>query len=377
MKKWIIYIGFFFTCFFCLDIQVQAAEGSMSLIEELELDKTYEEIEYSLEGLNISFKDIVNGIIRGENPLSVKMIGSMLYEKFLYEINESRKAVVTIILVSIIGILFTNFTNTFDSHQIADLSFYIIYLLVLVLLVNSFSIVLSVASQTVEKLLEFMQVLIPVYCMTVALASGSTTAVVFYEFTIFLIVVVQWLLKNLIMPLIQVYVILCLVNSLSKEDVLSRISGLLKKIINLMLKSLLGIVVGFNVVQGLIAPAADALKTTVLNRSISIIPGVGNTVNAVTDVILGSGILIKNSIGVAALIIICFICVVPMIKLGVFSFLYKFAAGIIQPLSDKRLQDSIESVGEGAELLFRVVFTAMILFLITITIVAASTNTMW
>lgn len=374
MKRWIVCMGMFLTLFFVFGIKAFAVDSSMSFLEELELDKIEENVDQTLEGVDLSFKDIVNGLLKGENPLSFKKIGDMLYQEFLLEINESRKAVISIIMVSIIGIFFTNFTNTFDSHQIADLSFYVIYLLVLVLLVNSFSVVLLVASETVEKLLEFMQVLIPAYCLTVALASGSTTAIVFYEFTILLIVVVQWLLKNLILPLIQVYVILCLVNSLSKEDVLSRISELLKKIINLLLKSLLGIVVGFNVVQGLIAPAADSLKKTVLNRSISIIPGVGNTVNAVTDVILGSGILIKNSVGVAALIIICFICVVPMIKLGIFSFLYKFAAGIIQPLSDKRLQDSIGSVGEGAELLFRVVFTAMILFLITITIITASTN---
>ena len=66
-------------------------------------------------------------------------------------------------------------------------------------------------------------------------------------------------------------------------------------------------VIGFSVIQSLIAPAVDAFRVSVLNKTAGIIPGVGGTINAVTEVIIGSSVLIKNSIGVAAMIILLLI----------------------------------------------------------------------
>ncbi len=53
--------------------------------------------------------------------------------------------------------------------------------------------------------------------------------------------------------------------------------------------------------------------------------------------------------------------------------MYKLAAALIQPVSDKRIIGCVESVGEGCRLLMQVVFTTGLLFLLTIVIVSAVT----
>ena len=139
-----------------------------------------------------------------------------------------------------------------------------------------------------------------------------------------------------------------------------------------ILKSLLAVVVGFNAVQGIIHPAIDSLKGGIFSRAAELIPGIGNAAGAVTDTILGSAVLIKNGIGAAGLIVIVLLCMAPLLKLGTLVLILELAAAIIQPVSDKRMVGCVAGVGDGIKLLFRVVFTVAVLFMLTIVVVAVS-----
>ena len=56
------------------------------------------------------------------------------------------------------------------------------------------------------------------------------------------------------------------------------------------------------------------------------------------------------------------------------AFMYKLAAALVQPVSDKRITGCIGSVSEGYELIVKVIFSTGILFLLTIAVVAVSTT---
>lgn len=103
------------------------------------------------------------------------------------------------------------------------------------------------------------------------------------------------------------------------------------------------------------------------------IPGVGDAIGGVTEVILGTAVLVKNSIGVAGMLICVLLCVGPVIQMAVMALMYKAVrAALAQPVSDKRLVNCMESVGEGCRLLLRMLFTVGVLFLLTIAIAAAA-----
>ena len=94
----------------------------------------------------------------------------------------------------------------------------------------------------------------------------------------------------------------------------------------------------------------------------------------VGQVLLGSGALIKNAIGTAALIFLILLCLVPLLKLGIISFLYQGAAAVVQPAADKRIVACISAVGNGTRLLLKLVLYTVILFLVTVAIVCAASN---
>ena len=72
-------------------------------------------------------------------------------------------------------------------------------------------------------------------------------------------------------------------------------------------------------------------------RLAQMIPGVGAGAGAISQMVMGSGILIKNTAGAAAVLVLLFMAAVPVIKLLVLMFLYYMAAAVMQPVCDKRL----------------------------------------
>lgn len=92
------------------------------------------------------------------------------------------------------------------------------------------------------------------------------------------------------------------------------------------------------------------------------------------DVVIGSAVVIKNSIGVVMLILLLAVCIVPLLKIFAIAMLLKLSATLLGIISDKRITACTDKVGNGSVLLFRTAGTALILFLITISVAAFTTN---
>ena len=257
---------------------------------------------------------------------------------------------------------------------VTEISFYMVYMLLLILLMKSFFILRDVSVDVIGEMMTFLKVLIPTFTMSMSFSGQITTAAGFYSMTFLLIYGMEWIMQYLVIPAVQIYVALELMNFLTEEELLSKMTDLLKSGIAWVMKLLFTVVVGINVVQNLLTPVIDTFKTSLIAKTAGMLPGLGASINAVTEIMVGSGIIIKNGIGIAAILIILILCAGPLIQVGVMTFLYKILAAIIQPISDKRMIGCISSVGEGGRLLEKAVVTTTVMFLVTIAMVTAATT---
>ena len=69
----------------------------------------------------------------------------------------------------------------------------------------------------------------------------------------------------------------------------------------------------------------------------------------------------RNCLGVVILFAFVAAGAGPVIHYGILSLIYRFLAAIAQPVSEKRIVDSLATMGEGCALLLRILFTAEIL----------------
>ena len=179
-------------------------------------------------------------------------------------------------------------------------------------------------------------------------------------------------MEKLLLPTVHLYVLLMLVNQMTKEDILSKMAGLFRQGTEMALKGMTAAVLGFNLVQGLIAPAVDGFKKDVVTKTAGMLPGVGQVFDSVSDLVLGAGVLIRNSIGAAGLVFLAVLCLIPLAKVALFAVSYQLAAAVVQPVSDSRIVACISSVGDGMVLLMKVMFTATLLFWLTLAVVCVA-----
>lgn len=352
----------------------QQEEAEETLLSEFDFDGIDRELKKLLPGEKMNFLETVKSLISGETEISVKLLGSLISDQLFYEFKYNRKALVHIMLIAVFAAVFTNFSNAFQSRQISEISFYMLYLLLITVCLNSFQVVLSDIGEKLTALTDFMRVLGPAYFLAVAISSGGGSAVVFYNLVLFLIYLVEMLVLNFILPLIHVYIVMKVLNELSAEEYLSKFAELIETSVTWIMKTLLTAVIGLNVVQGLISPVLDSLKRSVFTKGAEAIPVIGDALGGATEVVLGTAVLIKNGIGVAGAVVCIGICAAPVIQMAVMTFFYKLVAALLQPVSDKRIVGCIGSIGDGGQILIRVIFTVGLLFLLTIAVVAATTT---
>ena len=123
----------------------------------------------------------------------------------------------------------------------------------------------------------------------------------------------------------------------------------------------------------MLSPAIDAVKRSVLKGGGEAIPIIGDAIGGITEVMLGTAVLIRNGIGVAGAIICVVICLIPIVEMAGVVVLYRFMAAIVQPISEKRMVNCIGNMAESASLLLQIILTSCALFLIVIATVSVST----
>ena len=341
-------------------MQTEASTVS-DILEELDLSRVQRMLDQMLGEESFSMKDMLDGLIKGEKVLSEDTVQEMVHSFLFSGLEKEKSLLIKILLLILLSAVLANFADVFESGQIGDICFYIVYLLLFILLMDSFSSVTRSVQQTITWMAEFMRGLAPAYFLTISIAAGSSTAAVFYEGVLILTWLIQEVILNLLFPGACLYVLISLINNLSKEEMLGKMAELLDTAVSWGLKTLLGMVVGLQVVRGLIAPVVDTLKRSALGKAAGALPGVGNAVNMVTELVLTSAVLVRNCLGVVILFAFVAAGAGPVIHYGILSLLYRFLAAIAQPVSEKRIVDSLATMGEGCALLLRILFTAEIL----------------
>ena len=340
--------------------QTEASTVS-DILEELDLSRVQRMLDQMLGEESFSMKDMLDGLIKGEKVLSEDTVQEMVHSFLFSGLEKEKSLLIKILLLILLSAVLANFADVFESGQIGDICFYIVYLFLFFLLMDSFSSVTRSVQQTITWMAEFMRGLAPAYFLTISIAAGSSTAAVFYEGVLILTWLIQEVILNLLFPGACLYVLISLINNLSKEEMLGKMAELLDTAVSWGLKTLLGMVVGLQVVRGLIAPVMDTLKRSALGKAAGALPGVGNAVNMVTELVLTSAVLVRNCLGVVILFAFVAAGAGPVIHYGILSLLYRFLAAIAQPVSEKRIVDSLATMGEGCALLLRILFTAEIL----------------
>lgn len=381
--RWVWIFGVLFV--FLFSIQVFAGEDRAdSMFDAVEaalsgealpgMDEIEEYLRQESEMGALSFAELMKALGTGDSKTVISLCLQALQQGIFGELQGKEQMVGKLLALGLSGALFAGFSDVFSGGPMAETGFFLTYLMAFSLLAVVFGESVETAAAILSRQTQFMKLLLPSYFTAVVWSGAGLSSVAWYEAALFFIAAVQQLYGTLLLPLVRIYFLSVMAASMVKEDMLSRMMELLKMAVLWGSRSLLGLVLGFQLIQGMVLPYADSLKNAGMQKLLQAIPGLGEGAGAITKLMLGSGVLIKNTMGAAAVVFLLLCSLLPLARLLALYLIYRGVAALLQPVADKRLVTCISGVAQAQKMLLTVTSSALLLFVVTIALICQGTN---
>jgi stage III sporulation protein AE len=315
--------------------------------------------DFLLSGKDWSFKGLLTGLVRF----------------FFHEVLYNGKLLGSIIVLTVFSMILQSLQNAFEHNQVSKVAYAIVFMVLIVLAVDSFTVAVDAARTAIGRMIDFMLALVPLM-LTLLTSMGNLGSVAFFHpLIVFMIHVIGTVIYTLVFPLLFFSTVLSIVSCLSDKYKVNQLAGLLKKVSVTVMGALLAIFLGVISVQGGSAAVADgvALRTAKYITG-NFVPVIGRTISDAADTVMGASLLVKNTIGLAGVIILLMLCAFPALKILSLAFIYNFSAAVMQPLGNSPVIESLSNIGKTLIYIFAALAAVGLMFFLAITIIVASGN---
>lgn len=349
-----------------------------SLVTELTEQGEYKELTQTIEELlgtegDFDLGEYISQVVSGEEKISLNGIKSAVLQGIRAPFITLRREFVRLVAVILFTAVFTSFTRAFRNGQVAESGFYVSYLVLFSMLAAGYLAVSSIVMETLEKLLTFMQALVPVFCATLLVSTGSVTSGSAAAAMLMLLGIMDRLLISVLLPCTHIYMMIILANHLTGEEPLGKLAELVLKAIRLVLKGMLGLAAGVTGLQAMVAPVIDQTKRNSVVKVSEMIPGIGKLFSGVAETLFGAGNVLKSAVGTAGMIVILILCALPLCKVLLYVLCYRAGAAVVEPVADKRILNCLSDTAEGVTVLLQLMFTGAASLVLTLAVLVRAT----
>lgn len=322
---------------------------------------------------NFSLAKFFDDLRQGDINLHPVELGKTLLALLGKEVLESAPLIGKLLILAVLTAVLQQLQSAF-SGEVGKMAQILAYLVLMGIALATFQIAMNLASDSIQTMTGFMQTLLPVM-MTMLVAMGNlTTAALFKPIVLGSLTFLATLIKTVALPLFFLAAVLKLFNHISSEFKLSRLAGLLEFTGKLSLGIILTVFIGVMAVQGVTGGVADGVVLRTAKYSADLIPVVGKFFKDAVELVVTSGLLLKNALGIVAIIALALICLGPVVKLVAMILVFKISSALIEPLGQKELADTLQEMSKSLIFIFASVASVAIMFFMAIAVVVGSGN---
>lgn len=249
------------------------------------------------------------------------------------DISEAVQTCLRIVCVVMLGSILTSFAT--DRKITIQL---VMTVAIGILLMDSGDSLLQLGKNTVQKISEYGKLLLPILTGALATQGAVTTSTALYTGSMLFSTVLNAAVSKLMIPLLYLFLCVCIANSALADETLKRIQSFLKWLMTWSLKTILYLFTGYMSISGVISGTVDstALKATKLAIS-GAVPVVGNILSDASETILLSAGVVKNSVGAYGMLTILAFLVGPFFKIGIQYVITKCTAAVCAVFAQKEI----------------------------------------
>ncbi|MCA0970122.1 stage III sporulation protein AE [Halobacillus litoralis] len=370
---------------FCFPLSI-AAEPSTDVTPSLLDHVSTEELEESWQFINEEYGEFMPSYNLGSFKEFVENDGEVQSTdwfqgilKFLFqELMVNGKLLASLLLLTLFSTLLQSVQSSFENTAVSKIAYLVVYLVLISLALESFQQVIDYTLGSINRMSSFMIGLLPLLLGIMASFTHLMSISFFHPIIVALVQSSGLLVKYILIPLFASSALLLIMGSLNETYKVDQLAELLRKTGLAVMGVFLTIFLGVISVQGTVTAVQDGvtMKTARFVTG-NFVPVVGRLFTDATDTILGASLVLKNTLGLAGVVILLGIAIFPAIKVFAIAIIYKLAAALLQPLGDGPVIKAMDVVSRHIMYIFAaLLMVSMMFFLVIVIMVAASNITM-
>ena len=360
-----------------VDIEGFVLNEQLDLFDTGKLESFIEEVLEDNHALrDFSFRNIIAKIIRGEKIFEKDKLKDLIVDTFFSEIRLNLNFLAKILAIAFISGIITNLQGTFENSSVSQIANYVTYMVLAILIIASFYQLMEVVKVTINHMVRFMEIIMPILLTFLVIAGGPNTKILFHPMIIGAVNVIGVLVVNIIIPLIYFSFIVSILANLSDRAELKKISELGRQIITFIITAAFTIFIGIITIYGL-STKMDGISIRTAKFAVdNFVPIVGGFLSDAVETVIGSSAILKNGIGIIGLIILVIITILPLIKISILLLIYKVIGAVIEPIVSSNISNFFTDISKTLLLILISLVSVSIMFFITITIVVDTGNSL-
>ena len=372
MKKLYIYI--LTTIIVCL-LKLNNVNGQ--IIDYYDISPELSEIEGILEEnkntytnvLETTPKELIKDLLSGNFKFNLSNFINKIVRLLFREVIYNKNILVNLMMLAIFFAILKNMGSSFLNESISHIALYSCHIAMVSILIMCFNNCINIVKDLVNDVRVFSYSILPISTNLMITSGQITKGSVLRPFILYELSMVVGLIKKVILPLIYYGTILGILNNITDSIEVSRFGKLLKNIAKIISGFVLTIFIGVITIKGSMANCVDELTGKTAKYMFgTFIPVVGKYLADAAESVIGSLMLIKNVTGIASIIGILIICIMPILKLLSVVIILNILEVVLEPVTDKRLVNSVGEVSKSINGMIGIVFLLAFVVIISFTV---------
>ncbi len=315
--------------------------------------------------------NIVSGKMKADYGSILQYVGSAIGISIVKILPLVLSIIVSQILISIVS----GVKGSFSSHSVDTIvSFAGTALVSIMVTLQVFNLVRDVSS-FVSGLRTQMEAVFPIL-FTMMTALGASGSIAVYQPAVAMLSFsVTQLICAIALPMIIITIVFSIIGNLSPTTKLGGMSKFFVSTAKWILYTTFFIFLSFLSVQGITAAVSDSISVRSAKFALSkYVPVIGGYLSEGFNLILAGSVLIKNAVGLTAIIMI-FISAIPLlVSVIITSLSFKLSAALCEPFEGGKIGGLLNSVSSSVSLLSAIICGLTFLYFVFILLIILSGN---
>ena len=360
------------------NVEEKISQETKNQIELLEID----EIEQALDDIgeneftnNLSASDLIESIVDGKFTLSFQSIIEFSTKTIANSFLKVLPYICTILGIILLSSMINKLKSQNFSSGVSEIVFFATYTIMILVVSALVSIRIAECSNIISKINNQMSAVFPVLLTLMTSAGASASVKMYQPAVVALSGFVSTVFAYFLLPIVSVLFVVTIVSNLSDNVKLTKFEDFLSSIFKWSLGLVSTLFMAFLAIRGISSATKDGVSIRTAKYAIkNYVPIIGGYISEGFELVMVSSILIKNGVGILAMLLLFVTVLSPIVSIVVMSLSFKLVTAVTEPIADKKFCAFLSSVGKILSLLCVVVIGVALMYFLSLALMIATAN---